>query len=164
MLQYILTGLAGIALGIVGMRIWQLRGATPATAGEAPAAAAGEPAQAATGTSPRTILIGAAVLAFLAGAVFVFRGPGSSDAGSESVAGAPSGAPSQALSDVDTMIAQLESRLKANPNDGEGFRMLGWSYMMTGKPDKALAPYEKAMSLTPNDATCLLYTSPSPRD
>jgi cytochrome c-type biogenesis protein CcmH len=62
-------------------------------------------------------------------------------------------ATAQPLSDVDTMIAQLESRLKANPNDGEGFRMLGWSYMMTGNPDKALAPYERAMSLIPNDVT-----------
>jgi hypothetical protein len=55
MLQYILTGLAGIALGVVSMPIWQLLGIMPAAAGEASAAAAGEAAQAATVTSPRTI-------------------------------------------------------------------------------------------------------------
>ena len=43
MLQYILTGLAGIALGIVAMRVWQMRQTQEATAaapGEAPAGAA----------------------------------------------------------------------------------------------------------------------------
>lgn len=54
------------------------------------------------------------------------------------------------LDDVDTMIARLEARLQQNPNDGEGFRMLGWSYQNTGRPDKAAPVYEKAVSLLPD--------------
>lgn len=41
---------------------------------------------------------------------------------------APSGS---GAGDVDGRIAGLASRLKENPNDAEGWRMLGWSYFNT---------------------------------
>ncbi len=104
MLQYILTGLAGIVAGIVAMRVWTAR-----QAGSSAAAPAGD----------------------------------------VTAAAAPGG---KALDDVDTMISRLEARLKQKPEDGEGFRMLGWSYVMTGKPDKAIAPYKRALSLQPGRA------------
>ncbi len=151
MLQYILTGLAGIALGVVGMRIWQSRGAAPESNGEVSDASSGTMGVA-SAASPRTMLIGAIVLVALAGAVFLFRGPATTESGSESASGAPSGAPSQALDDVDTMIGRLAKRLEQNPNDGEGFRMLGWSYVMTGHPEKALEPYRRAITLLPQSA------------
>jgi len=56
------------------------------------------------------------------------------------------------LPDVDTMIGRLAERLKANPKDGEGWRMLGWSYVATGRYKDALDPYSKAMALLPKDA------------
>lgn len=58
----------------------------------------------------------------------------------------------QKLDDVDTMIARLAERLEKNPDDGDGFRMLGWSYVMTGHPEKAIAPYQRALKLLPNNA------------
>lgn len=152
MLQYILTGLAGIALGIVGMRVWQARGAAPVAQSEAPAnASPGSPSGASPANS-RMILIGAAALAVLAGAVFLFRGPGISESGPAGVAGTPAGVPSRALDDVETMIDRLAKRLEQNPNDGEGFRMLGWSHVMTGHPEKALEPYRRALALLPQSA------------
>lgn len=43
-------------------------------------------------------------------------------------------------------LGRLEARLKDNPNDAEGWRMLGRSYVVTGQPDKAVAAYEKAIA------------------
>ncbi len=59
----------------------------------------------------------------------------------------------QQLDDVDTMIGRLASRLEQNPNDGEGYRMLGWSYVMTDRPELAIAPYKRALELIPNNAS-----------
>lgn len=53
------------------------------------------------------------------------------------------------LADVDTMISRLEARLKTNPQDAEGFRMLGWSHTMTGHPERALEPFRQALALAP---------------
>jgi cytochrome c-type biogenesis protein CcmH len=97
------------------------------------------------------VMIAAGAMVMGAIAIIAFKPAGMSSM-PVSATGATAGT-AQPLNDVDTMIAQLESRLKANPSDGEGFRMLGWSYMMTSKPDKALAPYVKALSLIPNDAS-----------
>lgn len=58
----------------------------------------------------------------------------------------------QQLADVDTMIGRLEQKLAANPEDGEGHRMLGWAYLMTDRPTEALAPYKRALALLPQDA------------
>jgi cytochrome c-type biogenesis protein CcmH len=62
------------------------------------------------------------------------------------------GAPSAGLPDVDTMIARLEERLKAQPNDAEGWRMLGWSYFATQKYPQAVQAYAKAVALNPKAA------------
>ncbi|MEQ1498836.1 MAG: tetratricopeptide repeat protein [Novosphingobium sp.] len=149
MLQYILTGLAGIALGIVAMRVWQARDPASATADDVPA----DPAQASlTGNlgSSRNLLIGAAALVAGAAAVLVMRG-GTSPSASPA-ATAPAGA-NQQIADVDTMISKLAARLEKEPNDGEGFRMLGWSYLMTGRPQQAIAPFKRALELLPDQAT-----------
>ena len=60
------------------------------------------------------------------------------------------GAP--ALSDVDTMVAKLADRLKANPNDAKGWAMLGWSYLSTNKFALAVEAYKRAASLEPKSA------------
>jgi cytochrome c-type biogenesis protein CcmH len=50
------------------------------------------------------------------------------------------------------MIAQLEAKMRQAPDDPEGWRMLGWSYMQTGRfPDSAMA-YGRAASLDPKNA------------
>ena len=56
------------------------------------------------------------------------------------------------LPDVDTMITRLASRLEKEPNDGAGWRMLGWSYFRTDRLEDAKAAYEKALALEPDSA------------
>ncbi|MGE0024655.1 MAG: tetratricopeptide repeat protein [Hyphomicrobium sp.] len=56
------------------------------------------------------------------------------------------------LPDVNTMIERLAARLKANPADVNGWRMLGWSYFNMQRYDDAAAAYAKAMELDPSSA------------
>jgi cytochrome c-type biogenesis protein CcmH len=47
------------------------------------------------------------------------------------------------------VTASLESRLASNPNDLEGWRMLGRTYLVGGNAAKAAQAYEKAAALAP---------------
>lgn len=152
MLQYVLTALAGLALGIVGMRIWQAREPADASLkGEAKAAPAIGARVAGAGVSSRKLLYGAGALVAVAIAVFALR-PAGNDAPAVDSTALPPAPGGQNLDDVDTMITRLADRLAKNPNDGEGFRMLGWSYVMTGHPEKAIEPYKRALALLPGSA------------
>jgi cytochrome c-type biogenesis protein CcmH len=57
------------------------------------------------------------------------------------------GQPNQGGS-MDEATASLETRLAANPNDAEGWRMLGRTYLVSGNPVKAAAAYERAAALS----------------
>ncbi len=149
MLQYLLTGLAGVVLGIVAMRVWQSREAEPGASDAAPTQAKDTGSGAAALGNSRNLLIGAGVLGTLAVAVFALRGEGGTDPAMP--VAPPAGASGQQLADVDTMIAGLAARLEKNPDDGAGFRMLGWSYLMTGRPQQAIEPYKRALQLLPNE-------------
>jgi cytochrome c-type biogenesis protein CcmH len=95
----------------------------------------------------RIALFGAAALAIVAVGVAVSR--------NRTPAPATAPAPSASASpqaDVDTMISSLEAKLKANPNDPEGWRMLGWSFFETGKFAEAALAYQKATQLAPKNA------------
>jgi cytochrome c-type biogenesis protein CcmH len=52
---------------------------------------------------------------------------------------------------VDQVIAGLEARLKANPNDAEGWRMLGWSYFQTERFAEAATAMKRAAALDPDN-------------
>ena len=45
------------------------------------------------------------------------------------------------------VTSQLEERLQKNPGDFEGWRMLGRTYLVSGRADDAVAAYEKASAL-----------------
>jgi cytochrome c-type biogenesis protein CcmH len=62
------------------------------------------------------------------------------------------GAPQRALAGVDEMIERLAARLKGNPKDPEGWRMLGWSYFNTDRFEAAAGAYAKAVDLDPHKA------------
>lgn len=71
--------------------------------------------------------------------------------------GAPTPAPSATAAtppggDVNEAITGLEKRLAANPQDVDGWKMLGWSYFQTGRHADAVRAYEKATALKGDDA------------
>lgn len=51
--------------------------------------------------------------------------------------------------DVLSMISGLEAKLKANPNDADGWRMLGWAFFESGKYAEAATAYARATQLAP---------------
>lgn len=71
------------------------------------------------------------------------------DAPHEKVSG--NAATGEALPGVDQMIAKLVARLKQQPDDVKGWKMLGWSYLNTGQTVDAARAYETALSLAPSD-------------
>jgi cytochrome c-type biogenesis protein CcmH len=158
-IQLLLTGVAGLALGAAIMRVIQTRSSsapdTPSLSGAEPESGKNNAA-----INPRLplsqtqMILGAAgALAVLAIAVLFFRPGDRSIAASGTAATAQSGDPSATkLDDVDTMITRLEARLQKNPADGEGFRMLGWSFQNTGKPAEAVLAYANAAKLLPKRA------------
>jgi cytochrome c-type biogenesis protein CcmH len=54
-----------------------------------------------------------------------------------------------AASGMNEVTAALEARLAQNPNDREGWQMLGRTYLVGGNAGKAAAAYEKANALAP---------------
>ena len=55
----------------------------------------------------------------------------------------------------ETMVARLAARLKENPEDPEGWMMLGRSYAVLGRFDESSQAYAKAAARTPGDAQLL---------
>ena len=49
---------------------------------------------------------------------------------------------------MEEVTRALEARLEQNPGDAEGWRMLGRTYLVSGRPADAVAAYEKARALT----------------
>ena len=54
--------------------------------------------------------------------------------------------------DIATMIKGLAAKLKADPNNLEGWRMLGWSYYNTNQFKEAAQAYARAIELKKDDA------------
>lgn len=73
------------------------------------------------------------------------------DANGQSAADTSAAPESAGLPDVTTMIAKLVTRLEKEPDDVRGWKMLGWSYLNTERPDEAEKAYETALKLDPND-------------
>ncbi len=92
----------------------------------------------------RLALFGAAALAILAVGVGVTRNRAADPAAPTPAASASRQA------DIDTMISSLEAKLKENPNDAEGWRMLGWSFFETGRYAESATAYAKATKLKPD--------------
>lgn len=95
------------------------------------------------------ILIAAGIIAAASAAVAVSRS-GEAESGEAQVHGSTK--PDQPVGTVEEKIAELESRLKQNPNNPEGWRMLGWSYFETGDLMRSAAAYRKAAEIEPANA------------
>ncbi len=57
--------------------------------------------------------------------------------------------------DVRTLFEALKKRLESHPDDGQGWMMMGLSYMHFGQYQKAVAAYQKAVQLLPNNTHAL---------
>lgn len=78
---------------------------------------------------------------------------GGNDAAASPAQGAPAGAApedqAQADAEVGRLVAGLETRLADNPDDAEGWRMLGWSYYNLRRFPDAARAYARAVALDP---------------
>lgn len=57
---------------------------------------------------------------------------------------------------VITLVDKLEKKLEKNPNDVNGWLLLGRSLMVSEDYDKAIIAFEKAMALEPNNLAAIL--------
>jgi len=64
-------------------------------------------------------------------------------------------APAHPMGEVPAMVAQLEAQLQRSPDNAEGWRMLGWSYMHMNRAADAAKAYAKAAALAPGNADYL---------
>jgi cytochrome c-type biogenesis protein CcmH len=173
MLQLLITGLAGLVCGVVLMRVFQQNNSVADKAVGADAAGSSDQSspKATEGseignsgnslpgklrliwnklTSAQKMLGGAGVLAAIAViALFAKSDDQDSTASEQGTATSITGTPAKGLEPVDIMITRLEEKLKSDPKNGEGFRMLGWSYANTGNPQKAMEAYKQAVALLP---------------
>jgi cytochrome c-type biogenesis protein CcmH len=53
--------------------------------------------------------------------------------------------------DVGAIISSLEAKVKADPNDAEGWRMLGWSFFQSQRFAEAAMAYKRATVLKPDN-------------
>ena len=49
------------------------------------------------------------------------------------------------------LVGQLESKMRSHPGDPEGWRLLGWSYLQTGRPAESARAYARAAALVPKN-------------
>jgi cytochrome c-type biogenesis protein CcmH len=114
------------------------------------------PAAAGSGRGGRIVLALAAVVALTAGGIAVWRG----QRDAEIITRPPAPTESQAPS-VDDVITRLEARLKAKPDDAEGWRMLGWSYFQTQRYAEAATALKEATKLDPSHAESFSFLGES---
>lgn len=80
---------------------------------------------------------------------------GQPPAGFGASAGNAADAPPMTKDEFIALTARLAARLKEKPDDAEGWRMLGRSYMALDRVDEALPAYQQSLKLKPDDAGTL---------
>lgn len=66
------------------------------------------------------------------------------------------GQPQLTQKDIEGMVERLAQRLEKEPNNAEGWQMLGRSYAALQRMPEAQAAYKKALGLNPNNAQLLV--------
>lgn len=99
-------------------------------------------------STPTIALIGAAMVLAASAGVAILRSEGGSDVA------APHGTvtPQRPAAPIEQAIAELEGRLRQDPDNPAGWRMLGWSYFETGALERAAAAYRRAAGIEPDNA------------
>ena len=73
----------------------------------------------------------------------------------DDIAAAQSMSPDQQQQMIRDMVDGLAQRLEANPNDIEGWKRLGRSYLVLNEADRARQAYGRAVALAPTDVALL---------
>lgn len=60
------------------------------------------------------------------------------------------------MDQIQSMVAELAQRMESNPNDAEGWMMLGRSYAALGRYAESTAAFERAVALVPDNADLLV--------
>lgn len=63
--------------------------------------------------------------------------------------------PEVSAQQIDAMVARLAAKLRENPDDADGWKLLGRSYMVLGRFPEAVAAYAKAAEKAPRDSQLL---------
>ncbi len=95
----------------------------------------------------RTIALVATAAWVIVGGTYLYGVLGRPPLGQQ--APAPADASTAAM--IDGMVAKLQAKLEANPNDVQGWRMMGLAQMNLQHFEKSLAAYEKAIALEPDN-------------
>jgi cytochrome c-type biogenesis protein CcmH len=66
------------------------------------------------------------------------------------------GAPGADMPPLEVMVQRLAEKMEQNPDNLEGWMMLGRTYFATGQPDRALTALEKAYGLAPENPDVLV--------
>jgi cytochrome c-type biogenesis protein CcmH len=112
----------------------------------------------------RWLWVGAAALALVVAAVgyqwtgtpgAIGQAPADFATSGQPVSGAASAPHAMDESQMAGLTDRLAARLKAQPDDGEGWSMLDRTYMALGRQAEAFAAYEQAVKLRPNDASTI---------
>jgi cytochrome c-type biogenesis protein CcmH len=111
------------------------------------------------GARPWLALGVVSVVAIAATALYaVFGNPGvSSVAPAPATSNSPEAAQANphATAGIAALVGQLEAKMREHPADPRGWRMLGWSYMQTGRAADAATAYARAAALDPKNADYL---------
>ncbi len=105
---------------------------------------------------PKLAVLGLVALLVAAGGYWWTGSPGLIGRKADSVEADAAAAPHALGQDqIAAMIDKLAERLKASPDDAEGWTMLARSYGALGRTDDALAAFDRVLKLRPDDASSL---------
>ncbi len=123
-----------------------------------PAAAAAAPTAPVSPRLPRALVLGVgAATLVLAAAGYLWTGSPQLALAPvpASVATAASGAQGIGQAEIEAMVGTLQQRLQEQPDDAEGWLMLGRSFSVLGRHAEAVPAYRRSLALRPNDAALL---------
>lgn len=123
----------------------------PAAAPAAATPAASVPAEAAAAKASKGLWAGIAVVVVgVAVAGYLWKGQPAALTGTPPAAQAPAAGSQE--EQIAAMVGKLESRLKTQPDDAQGWSMLGRSYSVLGRYTDAVNAFKKVIELQPKDA------------
>ncbi len=118
------------------------KGVIDSLGGEEKAQAGGAGAELTAKASAWVVLIALPLVS-----IFLYQQFGAGEPGINPDVPPPQAAQQDQMHNVEQMVASLEAKLAENPNDAQGWAMLGRSYYFLKQNEKAVSAYQKAIEL-----------------